>query len=305
MEEIYSSQVPVEPETPKNEVKIPSFFYTYKKQFEEELEAHMDLFGPPTVLREACHYALLNGGKRFRPIIVFMMAKALGKKLSVVFSAMAVEFFHTASLVADDLPCMDDDDLRRNKPSVHKVFGETTALLATYGLIAAGYQCISLNAQALHAKTQANDQVCALAVENASLNTGLLGATGGQYLDIFPPGQTEEEIREILQKKTVSLFEIAFVMGWLFGGGDPQRLPEVKQAALHFGMAFQLADDIDDMEQDRQKGSLGNFAVAFGKERALQVFYAEIEAFREVLQALQLSSPELKELELFLIQQVQ
>jgi geranylgeranyl diphosphate synthase, type II len=269
----------------------------YKQFTEQLLHRNMSCLGPPSPLRDACEYALSNGGKRFRPALVLMIAKALNYQVDVSQAALAIEYFHTASLIADDLPCMDNDDERRNKPTVHKMFGESIALLATYALISAGYHCLVENGHAIkeskHPLAHQSDHLCVLALENASYNTGILGATGGQYLDIAPPALTEEAIRDIIYKKTVTLFEISFVFGWIFGGGDLAKLPLVKKAAFHFGMAFQIADDIDDMEQDLAHHHPVNLAIQCGKREALRMFHEEIRLFQDIQQSLELDSPDL------------
>jgi geranylgeranyl diphosphate synthase type II len=280
----------------------------YKKSIEQLLAKSIDSLGPSTPLREACEYALRNGGKRFRPALVLMINKALGYHVDVSQAALAIEFFHTASLIADDLPCMDDDDVRRNKATTHKVFGESVALLATYALIAAGYQCLVKSAEALkgtdHPLAHQTDHLCVLALENAAFNTGIFGATGGQYLDIAPPDLKLATLRDVIHKKTVTLFEISFVFGWLFGGGDLDKLPLVKQAASHFGMAFQIADDIDDMEQDLAHDHPLNLANQFGKEAAIQMFHEEINQFQRIQKELKLDSPDINSLMAFLVAQV-
>lgn len=251
---------------------VVRFLCNYQKKIEEAIENYLQEMGPGSPLGEVCSYALLNGGKRFRPVLVLMVAKAVGQGYQPLLAALGIEFFHTASLIADDLPCMDNDDFRRNKPSTHKVFGENGALLASYALIAEGYRCLARN-------PAPNPEVYQLAVENASLNTGLLGATGGQYLDLTPPDLSLETVREVLHKKTVTLFEISFVLGWLYGGGDKSRLEEVKQAASHFGMAFQIADDFEDQEQDRAKGRRINLANLLGVEKAKKMFHVELDSY--------------------------
>jgi geranylgeranyl diphosphate synthase, type II len=270
--------------------------HPYQRQIENQIQEAIDSLGPKTKLRDACEYALLNGGKRFRPALVYMVAKALGHHTDVHQAAMAVEFFHTASLIADDLPCMDNDDKRRNKPSLHKAYDEATALLATYALISAGYECLAKSSRLLknssHPQAQQSDDICLLALENVSLNTGLLGATGGQYIDIYPPDLSLETLKEVIQKKTVTLFELSFVLGWLFGGGDPKELELVKKAAYHFGMAFQIADDIGDMAQDLTKELQINIACAFGKEKAKEMLQEELSAFKQVMQKLNLANQE-------------
>lgn len=247
-----------------------------------------------SVLREACEYALLNGGKRFRPALVYMVADALNLRADVTAAALSVEYFHTASLIADDLPCMDNDDERRNQPSTHKVYGEATALLASYALIAAGYGLIA------EASKGNKEKVGMEALANAARNTGVFGATGGQFLDINPPDLELETLREILYKKTVSLFEISFVFGWLFGGGDVAALEVVRQCAAHFGMAFQIADDIGDVEQDAKNGRKINMAGVFGVEGARRMFLQEIKGYQRTLKELNLKSPELLSLADFL-----
>ena len=120
----------------------------YQKLIEEKLLESISRLGPKNHVRDACEYALLNGGKRFRPALVLMVAADIGYDVDVIPAALGIEYFHTASLIADDLPCMDNDDERRNKPTTHRVYGESTALLATYALIAAGYACVAENAHA-------------------------------------------------------------------------------------------------------------------------------------------------------------
>jgi geranylgeranyl diphosphate synthase type II len=269
----------------------------YKKIIEQKIVENMPAFGPKNPLRDACEYVLTNDGKRFRPALVYMIADALGHKADVTQAALAIEYCHTASLVADDLPCMDDDDLRRNRPSAHKAFGEDMALLVSYALIAASYGCLEKNSRVIKDSdlpfAKRADSICVLALENASFNTGLFGATGGQFVDLYPPDLSLETIRDVLHKKTVSLFEISFVFGWLYGGGDPARLDDVKKAAGHFGMAFQIADDIDDLDQDIKNGRKVNMAAVFGLESAKNMVKEEIAGYNSTLKSLKIATPTL------------
>lgn len=280
----------------------------YQQQIESKINQRISSLSQKDLLRDACEYALLNGGKRLRPIITMMVADSLGHKADVTHTALAVEFFHTASLVADDLPCMDDDDERRLKPSVHKVYGEAIALLVSYALIAAGYEGIALNGKQIRESQLSfaaqSDRLIALALENAGHNTGLLGATGGQFLDINPPDLSWPSLRSIIHKKTVTLFEISFVFGWLFGGGNPDYLPLLKKAASHFGTAFQIADDLGDVEQDATNGRLVNVAGVFGIEAAEKMFHEEIVAYHQTLKELQINSKQLTSLGDWLLHQI-
>lgn len=269
----------------------PLFILKHKETFEKYLKTSIEALGEQTKLRDACEYALTNGGKRFRPLIVILVAEALGKGDDVMDACLSVEYFHTASLIADDLPCMDNDDMRRNLPSTHKKFGETIALLSSYALITAAFEKI-------HACAKSSD-ACSVALECAARCSGITGATGGQYLDLFPHGSTIEEIRDVIYKKTVTLFEVSFVFGWVFGGGDLSKLDLVKETALHFGMAFQIADDLDDLTQDKKAQDGMNIALCLGEEKARSVFNEEVEALGPSLEEIGLATPsflKLKEL---------
>ena len=185
-------------------IKQEFSFSETKEKFEKRLKKELQFFGVKTHLRDACEYALLNGGKRIRPLIVFITAQALNKNSDVFDAALSVEYFHTASLIADDLPCMDNDDFRRDKPALHKVFGEATALLASYALITAAFEKV-------YESAKAHTELCPLALYEASKAAGIHGATGGQYFDLYSKELSLENIKTIIEKKTVRLFEIAFL----------------------------------------------------------------------------------------------
>lgn len=269
----------------------------YQQTINGLIRENIPLLGNSSRLRDACEYALSNGGKRFRPALVLLVGDALNVNLDLSLAALAIEYFHTASLIADDLPCMDDDDERRDKPSLHIAFDEATAIMASYALISAGYGLLAKNAEMLAATdlpiARSADTICRLAVENVSYNTGLFGATGGQFLDMYPPMITLEDLREIAHKKTASLFEISFVLGWLYAGGDIEKLSLVKKAAYHFGMAFQVADDISDMEQDKRNGRPINFALKVGLKQAQEILNHEIESYCKLVAELSIATPEL------------
>ncbi|MBA3603775.1 MAG: polyprenyl synthetase family protein [Parachlamydiaceae bacterium] len=269
----------------------------YRLSIDDLILKTIPQLGKKSKLRDACEYALLNGGKRFRPALVLMVANTLKNTLDLSSAALAIEYFHTASLIADDLPCMDNDDERRNQPSLHIAFNESTALMASYALISAGYTNLSKNAELLAKSSLPHAlkayEICMLAVENVSYNTGLFGASGGQFLDLDPPNLSLETLYEIAKKKTASLFEISFVLGWLYGGGDLTKLQLVKKTAYHYGMAFQIADDIQDMQQDLLRGCAINIAIVIGEESAKELVHKEMKSYAKLLKKLDLNSPEL------------
>ncbi|MES2274358.1 MAG: polyprenyl synthetase family protein [Chlamydiota bacterium] len=261
----------------------------YRSQIEREMELYIEQMGEQNLLRDACEYALTNGGKRLRPILVLMIADALGHGLDVLPVALGVEFFHTASLIADDLPCMDDDDMRRSRPSLHKRFGESIAILASYTLIAEGYGSIYLNCQRMKERLKFGagaDKASLLCLESATRCAGIRGATNGQFLDLYPPDSKPETIRKIIFQKTSTLFEISFVFGWLFGGGSVESLADVQKSAHHLGLAFQIADDLQDASQDASKPIQVNIVAAYGRETSEVLLEEEIELFKGSLKRL-------------------
>ena len=269
----------------------------YKSRFERGLGRLIEELGEKGVLRDACEYAL-QGGKRLRPLIVLMTADSLGLGLDAMPAAFSVECFHSASLIADDLPCMDDDPLRRGRPSLHRAFGEGAAILASYTLMAAGYGGISKNGARLKIHPdfqQEADRRSILCLDAATRCAGLGGATQGQYLDLFPPNASWETLREIVYKKTATLFEVAFVFGWVFGGGALSSLPLLKKCAAHLGAAFQIADDLEDILEDGSQDHPTNVAAVFGKEAAISFFEKEFTALQQHLLALHLWTPPFKE----------
>jgi geranylgeranyl diphosphate synthase type II len=135
-----------------------------------------------------------------------------------------------------------------------------------------------------------------LALENATRCAGISGATGGQFYDIFPPNLTLETLRQVIYQKTVTLFEVSFVFGWLFGGGEAYRIEQVKKSAYHFGMAFQIADDLGDLAQDEKNQREINLAKHIGKERAYSVFEEELKLFKITLMELGLDTPSFKKM---------
>jgi len=289
---------------PVEQVKSSNFFL-HRDRIEQEIAKSISSLGEKNKLRDACEYALTSTGKRFRPMIVLMVAEALENGLNVYQAALSVEFFHTASLIADDLPCMDNDDERREKPSLHKVYGETIALLASYSLITSAFEKIHQSALVMQNSgthfASMSDRACTLALEIASRCSGILGATGGQFLDLFPLMVNLETVRQVIYKKTITLFETAFAFGWLFGGGDVLKLDLVKKCAFHMGMAFQIADDIADFQHDEKKQREISMARLVGKDRALVLFEEEMHNFHRSLTLLHLRTPSFEKMSDMLI----
>lgn len=208
---------------------------------ENELEKAFAGHAPQKGLFDAMRYSLLAGGKRIRPIIVLKFAEACGEKIeNVLPAACAVEMLHTYSLIHDDLPCMDNDDLRRGMPTNHKVYGECTAVLAGDALQAAAFEEILLSDLPYKVKAETAKELALAAGEN--------GICGGQYLDMDGEKRSLsiEEITNVHELKTASMIKAAARMGVIAGGGSEKQLEAATKYADAIGVAFQIRDDILD-----------------------------------------------------------
>ena len=190
-------------------------------------------------------YSLFAGGKRLRPGMMLAVAEALGGELdNVLPSACAIEMIHTYSLIHDDLPCMDDDDLRRGKPTCHVKFGEGMAVLAGDALSNAAFQVIAEH-------TRDKDLVAPLVLA-LSEAAGCAGMIGGQVLDIVSEGSEPgiEAVREIHRRKTGALFVAALKLGAIASRAGGDQLERICEYGRRIGLAFQIMDDILDLESD-------------------------------------------------------
>lgn len=200
------------------------------------------------LLFDSMNYSLLNGGKRLRPIILMEMCQLYGSdnKIAKDF-ACGLEMIHCYSLIHDDLPAMDDDDMRRGKPSNHKVFNEGIAILAGDCLLNSAYQVMIERAM----KTEEPEK-CLEALQVIASSAGKDGMIVGQVADICNEGQNieMEDINFINLNKTSALLEAAFNAGAILGGADEQQLEEIKVVGRNIGLSFQIMDDILDVIGD-------------------------------------------------------
>ena len=198
---------------------------------------------PQTLLFDAMEYSLLAGGKRLRPIFAMDFCRMCGGdwKNAAPFAA-AIEMIHTYSLIHDDLPCMDNDDLRRGRPTNHKVYGEAMAILAGDALLTDAFLIAS------SAKLPKPGDM-SLAIGVLAQGAGSLGMVGGQVLDIMSESRelTEQEVIDIQSRKTGALINDACVLGVIAGGGSEEQIAAAAGFAGALGMAFQIRDDMLDV----------------------------------------------------------
>lgn len=194
---------------------------------------------------KAMKYSLLNGGKRLRPIFVIEFCKACGGSIDdAIAYACAVEYIHTYSLIHDDLPCMDNDDMRRGKPSCHKMFGESTALLAGDALLTHSFEIVS--------SSNLSDEQNASAVLLLSQNSGVNGMIGGQVLDLLYENVAPQlnDILTVHKLKTGALISAACLLGCIAGKADSKKISVASKFAYNLGVAFQIKDDLLDVIGD-------------------------------------------------------
>ena len=204
--------------------------------------------GPETRVVEAMRYSLFAGGKRLRPILCLAASEAVGGDLKAAMPAgCALEMIHTYSLIHDDLPAMDDDDLRRGKPTNHKVFGEAIAILAGDGLLTEAFVLLSDYNSLLPERAV---QVIGVIAEAASYR----GMVGGQVVDILSQNKRAdlETVQQMHSRKTAALIAAATESGALTGKGSEAQVAALARYGRAIGLAFQIADDILDIEGDTE-----------------------------------------------------
>lgn len=251
----------------------------YKEIIETELKKYFDMkrynLPPlfPKEIFESMAYTTLMGGKRLRAILCLEGCRMVSSDYkNAIPLACALEMLHAQSLIHDDLPSMDNDDLRRGKPSNHKVFGEAMAILAGDALISFGAQIILENS------TINKEEILSSYLKAA----GVFGIVGGQSADILSEGEkiTPEKLDLIHKYKTGALFECAMQMGALSGGADEEELGVILEFAKNFGLAFQIYDDILDVISSSEE--LGKTAGKDEKEnKATYVKLYGLEASKE------------------------
>ena len=201
----------------------------------------------PAGLGLAMRYAVLDGGKRLRPLLVLAASEAvIGHPQAAMRAACAVELIHAYSLVHDDMPCMDNDVLRRGKPTVHVKFGQAQALLAGDALQALAFELLAPEGNDIPASVQA--RLCRLLAQSA----GHAGMAGGQAIDLASVGQvlTEAQLREMHRRKTGALLEASVMMGAACAQPSPLALAGLQAYGQALGLAFQVVDDILDVTSD-------------------------------------------------------
>ncbi|MBW1797882.1 MAG: polyprenyl synthetase family protein, partial [Deltaproteobacteria bacterium] len=268
-------------------MELNAYLNERKAIVDRELKAYFpEPEGPASDVLNAMKYSLFAGGKRLRPILCMAGAEAVGGEGTHVLSvACALELIHTYSLIHDDLPLMDDDDLRRGKPTNHRVFGEAVALLAGDGLLTEAFSLMTRP----ELRERISPDVIIKVIHLISRAAGYRGMVGGQAVDIQSEGKTADLclVEFIHTHKTGALITASVASGAMLAGGDEAQIEAITSCGRNIGLAFQISDDILDIEgdsktlgktagADKQKGKITYPAVVgLKKSRELQAELVE------------------------------
>lgn len=292
---------------------IKSILAAYSERFNQQLPHFFTLpDGPESHVAEAMRYSVMNGGKRLRPYLVYETGRLFNLGFEeTLHTAAALEMLHSYSLIHDDLPAMDNDDLRRGKPTCHKQYDEATAILAGDGLLTYAFEVLSSQ------KTAANTSVRCELISALAKGAGAFdGMIAGQMLDLYAeklPADTDGEklIKHIEEMKTGRLISYACEAGAILGGADTQQRQALAAYARGIGIAFQIADDILDVEgeqelvgktlnKDVNQGKV-TFVTLYGLENARQIAKQLIEQAKEALSIFGSKAENLKALAQYII----
>lgn len=242
----------------------------YLKQKQKIINSYLEKVLPKdnSVLSKAIRYSVLGKGKRIRAILALASAEIFGTKDEIILpAAAALEMAHAFSLIHDDLPAMDNDDFRRGLPSTHIRFGEAQAILAGDALNTLAFETIASKID----RKYVNDSCILKAIEVLSQALGCKGMIYGQSLDLLKEGKilSKNELMDIYRKKTGALIRVSILIGALLSNANERELRILEKFGDHIGLAFQIKDDILDLEESRMELKKLQKMLAIEKEKAL------------------------------------
>lgn len=261
-------------------------------------------------IKNICNYVMDNG-KRIRSSIIYDICYTLtNNKLTT--SILAIEYIHASSLIIDDLPCMDNAKMRRNKECIHIKYGEAMAQLTAVILLSLAIDAIINGDKYLIDNKmlleEEKNKIQVFVLNNIGETIGYNGAAGGQIMDLMVSDKINStddvgniiknisqdiDVDEIIMKKTGKFFESSFIFGWLYGKGDFNQIDKIKELSKNFSMAYQILDDVEDMDEDlstNKKNINQNYALKFGKEKAIEMYHNYMGNFIKILYELELNS---------------
>jgi len=292
------------------------------------IETHLKkYFKENDPMMEVCKYSL-QSGKKIRPSISLDICKSLlNSTENVEFPSLLVEYLHTASLIIDDLPCMDNASTRRNNPTTHVKFGEAVTQLTSIVFVSLAMDALNQGINLDKEKKEELTKIGFIVFSKLSMILGNEGIAGGQLLDLAMTNHNinkmynqKIDLNEMIVKKTGALFELSFLVGWLFGKGNTDNIDDVRNASLYFSMIYQILDDLDDVTEDNPENnnsssssnyannnlqnnnsssSSKNYVITHGKEQSISDCLKYVNKFKLEMIKLSIYSDYFKELMIY------
>lgn len=232
---------------------LNSYLDSKRKRINKALNKILQDSSDSSRIMDAMNYSIMAGGKRLRPVLCIAAAESVdGNEENVLQAACALEMIHTYSLIHDDLPAMDNDDLRRGKPTCHIQFDEATAILAGDALLTLAFQMLSSMGSPTESIDEKRVIKCLKVINMIAHAAGHQGMIGGQMMDIASEGKSLpiDKLKKMHYLKTGALIEASVCTGAILGGGGPKEIEHLKIYAKNIGLAFQVTDDILNVEGD-------------------------------------------------------
>lgn len=288
--------------------ELKKYLNDKKKGIDEFIKEYFKTPVIPPILHESVVYSLTAGGKRIRPILCIASYEACNGNKNIIPYATAIEFIHTYSLIHDDLPAMDDDDLRRGKPTNHKVFGEGIAILAGDGLLTEAFRILS---NPLYGKIKADTLL--RVIYEISMAAGLRGMVAGQAYDLISEGEEPNgEIVEFIHlHKTAAMIRASVKTGALLAEASEDKIDRLESYGEAIGLAFQIVDDILDIEStteemgkpqgsDMQRGKM-TYPRVYGIEKSRKKAKELVDKALETLSIFDEKAEPLRQIALYIV----
>jgi geranylgeranyl diphosphate synthase type II len=272
---------------------IEKYLENQKQMIDSSLHHYLEESRQTSILFASLSYSIFSGGKRIRPILLSSVYESVHGSITepCLIASCALEFVHTYSLIHDDLPCMDNSDTRRGKPTTHMLYGEDVALLAGDALLTEAFHLLTSD----HGKKQFTPETCCSLVYELSKLSGIAGMVEGQAFEVMQDPQTikTETLNYIIDHKTAALFDASLRMGGIVSGLSIEDQKTLGQAGRLFGHAFQLADDLHDFDTDKKEINYVNLA---GKEPTISLLNQTMEQCIKLVETLSFNTSFIKDI---------
>jgi geranylgeranyl diphosphate synthase type II len=267
--------------------EMDAVFHEKRQKVEQALQLCMEALKEKTILYASISYSLFSSGKRIRPLLLISAYETLssGQNLEkALIPACAIELIHTYSLIHDDLPCMDNSDMRRGKPSNHKLYGEDVALLAGDALLTHAFTLLSSS----EAQQNLNSMQIVQLIQCLSKHSGIDGMVEGQAFELMQQDLKMENLHYIDEHKTAALFSASLVMGAIVAESPSKIKENMEKLGRSFGHAFQIADDLADYQEGDPSS---NIVKLLGREKSIELYHHYIKEVNSYLEQLEPAYP--------------